>query len=43
METMKRNWVSPVSGVQRFAPQEFVASCAGYEDATKQNAVMCLA
>jgi hypothetical protein len=27
METMKRNWVSPVSGVQQFVPQEFVASC----------------
>lgn len=27
METMKRNWVSPVSGVQRFTPQEYVAVC----------------
>ena len=24
---MKRNWVSPVRGVQRFTPQEFVAAC----------------
>lgn len=27
METMKRNWVSPVSGVQRFVPQEYAAAC----------------
>ena len=27
METMKRSWVSPVSGVQQFAPQEYVANC----------------
>lgn len=30
METMKRNWESPVKEVQVFAPQEYVAACFTY-------------
>ena len=31
METMKRNWVSPVSGVQKFVPQRYCADCGDYD------------
>lgn len=27
METMKRKWGKPVTGVQQFAPSEYVAQC----------------
>ncbi len=33
MKTMKENWVCPDVQVQVFSPQEFVATCQGYEDA----------
>ena len=33
MSLEKKDWSSPVTSLQEFAPQEFVASCAGYEDA----------
>ena len=33
METTKRNWVSPVSGVQKFVPQRYCGDCGDYDDA----------
>lgn len=35
MKTMKENWSCPDVQVQVFSPQEFVATCAGYENAFK--------
>ena len=42
METMKRIWVSPVSGVQRFVPQEFVAACALKTTSCDPSAFECV-
>lgn len=28
METMKKEWGKPLTGIQEFAPQEFIAACA---------------
>ena len=44
METMKSEWGASRLEVQVFAPNEFVASCAGYEDAYKAKCrdVSCL-
>ena len=44
METMKKEWGKPLTGVQEFVPQEFIAACHGYEDAyaAKCRDVSCL-
>lgn len=44
MSMKRKDWSSPRTSLQEFAPQEFVASCAGYEDAYKAKCrdVSCL-
>jgi hypothetical protein len=32
METMKKEWGKPLTSVQEFVPQEFIAACAADED-----------
>lgn len=35
METMKKQWGKPLTGVQEFMPQEFIAACDPDEDFVK--------